>query len=364
MSTILEALRRLQTEREDGERPGPSDSLAVAAPVPIERSSGRGRTLVLVCAMALVGTAGGAYMAAWIFSRTSSDGELMASAEDAVGVEDGAGSNRPRSPRTRDVSTAAAIPSRSLREGEPQPGEGGGTELSQSDQGELGSAFDDENPTNYMGPEPTPLDEASAAGEALETPPVDPAAQLAASAAARGSGAGAVSDPSPIVETAPSDPLTASEPPSSAPVAEPTPPAQPEAATAPLPAPAPEAVALAPVAPMPAAEPPAPAPVPAAAVPPAAVAPSRPVQRQKPVQPKKPAEEALDDPIAFPELSVTKVSWHPDPKRRQAMVRVDGSAPQDAREGDLIDGVLLTRIAPGEVEFRVGERSRVVRLGK
>jgi hypothetical protein len=70
------------------------------------------------------------------------------------------------------------------------------------------------------------------------------------------------------------------------------------------------------------------------------------------------------DPIAFPDLTVARVRWHPDPKRREASVEVDGAVAISAREGDLVGGALLARISPGEVEFKVGVRSKVVRVGK
>jgi hypothetical protein len=73
---------------------------------------------------------------------------------------------------------------------------------------------------------------------------------------------------------------------------------------------------------------------------------------------------AVEDPIGFPALTVGSVRWHPDPKRREANVEVDGAVAISAREGDLVGGALLARIAPGEVEFKVGMRSKVIRFGK
>jgi hypothetical protein len=72
----------------------------------------------------------------------------------------------------------------------------------------------------------------------------------------------------------------------------------------------------------------------------------------------------LEDPLPFPELAVANVRWHPDPKRREASVEVDGAVAINAREGDLVGGALLSRISPGEVEFRVGPRSEIVPVGR
>ena len=71
-----------------------------------------------------------------------------------------------------------------------------------------------------------------------------------------------------------------------------------------------------------------------------------------------PVESAVS--MQFPELEVQSVLWHPDPLRRQATIVIDGQLATDAREGDLIGGVMIDRITPGSVDFRVGqERKRV-----
>jgi hypothetical protein len=62
----------------------------------------------------------------------------------------------------------------------------------------------------------------------------------------------------------------------------------------------------------------------------------------------------------FPDLSVHQVRWHPEPSRREALVLLDDMRPFDAREGDIIAGVVVHRIDPGSVEFRLGDMGIVI----
>jgi hypothetical protein len=72
------------------------------------------------------------------------------------------------------------------------------------------------------------------------------------------------------------------------------------------------------------------------------------------------AQPAAVGGVEFPVLEVQSVLWHPDPQRRSATILLDGQLATDAREGDLVGGVLVDRITPGSVEFRMGqERKRV-----
>ena len=59
--------------------------------------------------------------------------------------------------------------------------------------------------------------------------------------------------------------------------------------------------------------------------------------------------------IAFPDLSVEAVRWHPEPERRVARILLDGTRPVEAREGDIVAGVAIQRIDPGAVEVRLGD---------
>ena len=68
--------------------------------------------------------------------------------------------------------------------------------------------------------------------------------------------------------------------------------------------------------------------------------------------------------LTLPELSVERVSWHPVPERRSARIRLDGTRPIDAREGDIIAGVAIERIDPGAVEVRMGDALWLIQLGQ
>ena len=71
-----------------------------------------------------------------------------------------------------------------------------------------------------------------------------------------------------------------------------------------------------------------------------------------------------DSALAFPELSLELVSWHPLPERRSARIRLDGTRPIDAREGDIIAGVAIERIDPGAIQVRMGDALRLIQLGQ
>ena len=61
-------------------------------------------------------------------------------------------------------------------------------------------------------------------------------------------------------------------------------------------------------------------------------------------------------------VAVESVRWHPDPKRREVTLVVDGSREVDAREGDVISGMLIHRIDPGTIEIHEGNRERLLSL--
>ena len=65
----------------------------------------------------------------------------------------------------------------------------------------------------------------------------------------------------------------------------------------------------------------------------------------------------------FPELALESVRWHPDPSRRVANVVVDQARGVTVREGDIVRGVLIHRIDPGAVELRVGTAKKLLQMG-
>ncbi len=67
--------------------------------------------------------------------------------------------------------------------------------------------------------------------------------------------------------------------------------------------------------------------------------------------------------LTFPEMRVESVRWHPDPNLRRAVVLVDGVRSEEISEGDLFEGLLIDRIDPGSVQFTLGNESTTVKLG-
>ncbi len=65
----------------------------------------------------------------------------------------------------------------------------------------------------------------------------------------------------------------------------------------------------------------------------------------------------------FPELALESVRWHPDPSRRVANLVVDRGRGITVREGDIVRGVLIHRIDPGTVELRVGTAKKLLQMG-
>jgi hypothetical protein len=63
---------------------------------------------------------------------------------------------------------------------------------------------------------------------------------------------------------------------------------------------------------------------------------------------------------AFPEVRVESIRWHPIPERRIASLQFEQQNAPEAREGDIVAGVLVYRIDPGAVELRIGSAQRVI----
>ena len=65
----------------------------------------------------------------------------------------------------------------------------------------------------------------------------------------------------------------------------------------------------------------------------------------------------------FPALELSSVRWHPDPSRRTASMVVDGVRRVSVREGDIVQGAMVHRIDPGAIELRVGTARERLQLG-
>jgi len=114
----------------------------------------------------------------------------------------------------------------------------------------------------------------------------------------------------------------------------------------------------------PAPPPPAPTATPKPSAPPK---PREPIARKDAEPELRAAPRAADVPAAtrsaFPDVRVESIRWHPVAERRVASLRFELQDAPEAREGDIVAGVLVYRIDPGSVELRVGSAQRTVLPG-
>jgi hypothetical protein len=118
----------------------------------------------------------------------------------------------------------------------------------------------------------------------------------------------------------------------------------PESAKAPTPAPAPARAPAEPDEEKPAARP---------------AEPARTAQRAR--APEKPPAEARA-PDDLPELSVLRLRWHPDARRRSVSLTYDAREIEDAREGDMIEDLEIEEILPDAIVVRSGDALHRVAL--
>lgn len=83
-----------------------------------------------------------------------------------------------------------------------------------------------------------------------------------------------------------------------------------------------------------------------------------------PTAPKEPAIEEPLAPLEFPEVRVVQIRWHPDATRREAQLRVADHPELVAHEGDIVAGLLVSRIDPDAVELRLGTETKISLLGR
>ncbi len=95
-----------------------------------------------------------------------------------------------------------------------------------------------------------------------------------------------------------------------------------------------------------------------------ATAAAKPASKAEPPA-SRPTSRAAAEPAssAFPEVRVESIRWHPTPERRVASLQFERQSAPEAREGDIVAGVLVYRIDPGAVELRVGSAQRTVAPG-
>ena len=72
--------------------------------------------------------------------------------------------------------------------------------------------------------------------------------------------------------------------------------------------------------------------------------------------------DELEVPIDFPSFTVSRIRWHPNPDRRVAFVELSDGARTELHEGDILAGAMVRRIDPDAVELAVGGLRRRLML--
>jgi hypothetical protein len=358
LSTILKALRRLEEEKAAAEEPRPLREQIATTPLAGERPRRRGW---LAAAVSLVlGVAAGGSLIWWLFAGSSQTVQVQVAAA-APEVAPIAAPAPPSAPAVEPAPAPAPPPAHVAVAGPPEQAFHSDVEI--VDRPEALPRLADDEPIEPAREEPAPgstrpvessaamirarraaLAEQAAADRARQGLPPQVAAPAPAADAAQP--AHPTRRRSKIVEVAPEilvpvpvdpEPAPAAQPQQKIAAAEPQHPA-----AEPAPEPAPE--------PKPAAQPKPKPQVREAAAP----RPVTEVVRQTP--------EPVDD---LPSFAIEKTQWHPLPDRRVAWLRMPGeSESRRVVEGDVVDGLIVSKIEPSGVVFeRDGKKIERV-LGK
>ena len=325
MSTILDALRKVQRERD---RDSPDLRHAIADER-LEPAAPRGPALWIAGACLVVLVAGAS---TFLFLGGDLPGEAIAEDPEVAAAEAASALPEPSEPVAATPGPAAEAP---------------------------------ERPTNQSIREAVRATLLGARGDKGK-PPASARFRVKPDRAALSSGTPArrPRGPRPVrgalpAQPDPQDPAPVHEPPALAaadpePVPTAVPPPEPvRVAAVPTPEPAP------PPPPRAAPSPPRPRPSTSRPAPERAVAPAVGPRIEGPTTPEHSAW-----PLGFPDLQLESVRWHPDSSRREARLLVDATRSIEAREGDIVQGVAVHRIDPGAVELRVGDVTRRLRIGQ
>lgn len=367
MSTILDALRRVQREREASNSADTLLDAVSAAPEGARRDPPRrGRGPLPFFALAMILLVGGATVWALLSDGLlpKRDGQTAAkpaaTADAAPPTTRAPAAAAPRAPQTRRERHAAARARGERRArarpsvAAPRAGETGRPAPTEARRDATPEDVADITPTSPS-PGADPVTQTAGAvtrpARAPEplpstSPPVTeptlPAPALAADAAER--------PPAPAAElsrAAPKKPARSSSAPAPA-QASAKPPAPPEASPSDASANAPRAEASASEPePSPDTSPRARGERSASASEPSDTAPSAARAAPLPAQP-------------FPEVRIDRVRWHPEAERRLVWLEIDRAGPFEAREGDILAGAMIRRIDPGAVEIQIGSLRRRV----
>jgi hypothetical protein len=356
VSTILDALRKLQRERTAAQPPRDlrgSVTDEIPGPRVTRRRGGRGVAIGLVALL----LAGGAGAGVWLYrsgklslSRgAAAPATAPQAAQAAAGDENGPAVFTPEEEAEMDAATAADgatdTPPQVAASPTPSPEAAAPPESPAAAQAEA-----DAERARLAAIQAQAADAARKQAEAEAAAQAKAAADAAAAAqAAAAQAQAAATPPAPTPAPALHGLDTSAPEPESAPAQTQTAmaaPPKPKAAAAPKAKPKPK---------------PAPAKAARKTPPPPEV--TREVVRGEPSLDDAPAMNAAPSspPVPFPVVRVESIRWHPVSARRVVSLKFEQENATDAHEGDIVAGVLVYRIDPGAVELRVGSTSRVIR---
>jgi hypothetical protein len=326
VSTILDALRRLQREQEAaGAERELRDTVTTEIPLPEERRTSRAPLWLVGLGLLLLAVGVSGYW--WMGRRGAPHAEP---APEVVA-------------RTQETPPASRLPRRTHPVVPAQPAPAPPPAPQAAPVPPPMPPAPAPPPASAPVPAPAPVQPVpppAAAPVPAPSPPPAPPAPVPSAAPAPGA-----SPPAP----APSPPLAAAPVPAQ-PSAPPEPAARParispvrvdapQEAQASAPAPA------APVAPRPASTP---------AAPPAEKKSAAPARTAEPARaPERRAEP--EAPVELPDIRVTQLRWHPEARRRSASLQLAMRQIEDAREGDVVEGLVLEEILPDAVVMRAGK---------
>jgi hypothetical protein len=95
---------------------------------------------------------------------------------------------------------------------------------------------------------------------------------------------------------------------------------------------------------------------------------SRPAPPPEPARTAEPARApqartaAAAAPADAPEVTVVRLRWHPEARRRSASLTYEAREIEDAREGDMIEGIEIEEILPDAIVVRAGDALHRVAL--
>jgi hypothetical protein len=326
LSTILKALRRLEEEKAATEEPRPLREQIASAPPTSLRSRRTGWTAAAVALVLGVATGGAAIW--WLFGRTSTPTQIAAA--------------NPMPPVPSAVVPPPPAPAPPARASEPGPPEQAfDSDVEMVNRPDALPRLADSEPV-----EPGPIQPKPGSVRPVENSAAAERARQAALAEYNAAERARRGQPAEVVPPAPPQPLD--------PIGAQPEPATPDVAQAAPPDPAP----VAPPAP---AAPPAVKPEPKAEVAPPAAKPAAKPVAARPAPPKgAAAKEPVPPPPPAVAVSVEKTQWHPLADRRIAWLNVPGeSEPHRVVEGDVVDGLIVSKIEPSGVVFdRDGEKIR------